>query len=259
MPVKKNNSLIKSLMILESFTPGSLHLSLANIYRITKIPKPTTFRILKTLTDLNYLKYDATQKEYCLGPKVLSLGYSTLQTIDSKEIIRPYLESLSKECNRTVNFCVLDDTEMVYIERIKAPDIVFLDIVIGSRIPLFSTAVGKVALAHMEEEKLEDILEKIKSDPKAVPFIRNRNRLYRMLEEVKLNGYALNDEEYRKGIRAIAVPVLNSDGIFGGINLVVASALESMDELRTKYASPLLITSSKISEALGYSALHERK
>jgi len=189
-----------------------------------------------------------------LGPKVLSLGYCSLQTIDSREIIRPYLETLSKECNRTVNFCVLDDTEMVYIERIKAPDIVFLDIVIGSRIPLYNTAVGKVVLANLEKKKIEDILEKIKSDPNAIPFISNRQRLYRILEKVKLNGFALNDEELRKGIRAIAVPIFSSEGIVGGINLVVASALESMDELKNKYALPLLITSKKISESLGYSA-----
>lgn len=252
MPFKKVNSLSRGLMILESFTSDTIRLSLAEISKITDTPKATAYRLLKTLTELNYLKYDSRYKEYYLGPKVLSLGYSVLRSLEIQEIIRPYLGSLSKECEKTVSFAILDDTEMVYIDRIRAPDIVYMDVTIGARIPLYNTSVGKVVMANLEKKNLLDILEKLKSDSNSGPYISNRKRLFSTLEEIRTKGYATATEEYRKGVRAIAVPVLGSEGIVGGINLVVAKDLVSMDEVINKYSALMIETSREISEALGY-------
>ena len=133
---------------------------------MTHTPKASAHRILKTLTELNYLKYDPKYKEYRLGLKVLSLGYSVLKSQEVQDIIRPYLRALSAAVQKTVNFAMLDETEIVYIDRIKAPDIVYLDVAIGARIPLYSTAMGKVVMAHNARKKPAGYPGKNKVRPK---------------------------------------------------------------------------------------------
>ncbi len=252
MPPKTVNSLARGLMILESSSHGSFRMSLAEISRVTHTPKASAYRLLKTLTELNYLKYDERHKEYYLGPKVLSLGFSVVQSLEIQEIIRPYLQSLSRACAKTVNFAVLDDTEMVYIERIRAPDAREFTISIGSRIPIYSTAVGRIVMAHMEAGKLKDILGRLDSGPDSAPFIADRPALFRRLESIRLRGYARADEEYLQGAGAVAAPVFDSEGIIGGINLVVARPMVTMDELDKEYAPKLVRAAREISHALGY-------
>ncbi len=249
------NSLNRGLLILECFTPKKQTFSLSEVTKIMGISKTTVFRLLNTLCELNYLKYDLPNKKYYLGPKVLSLGFSVLQSLEIREIAKPYLERLARECDKTVNLAVLDKTEMVYIERIKVHDIRDLNISIGQRITVYNTAVGKAVLANLEQEKIMGILKEIKKDLKISRYIgRNGDRLIKELDDVRRNGFAVNDEEYLKGIRAIAVPIFSPRGVYYALNVVVASELASVGELKKNYAPKLIKISKEISEATGYQA-----
>ena len=150
------NSLNNGLLILECFTPFKNNLSLSETCKLTGLSKATVFRLLKTLSQLNYLRYDSRNKKYYLGPKVLSLGFTVLQGMEIREIARPYIERLSEECRKTVNLAVIDGLEMVHVDRIRFPDVRDLNISIGSRIPAYNTALGRAVLAHQEKEKFKD-------------------------------------------------------------------------------------------------------
>ncbi len=131
------NSLNNGLLILECFTPFKINLSLSETCKLTGLSKATVFRLLKTLSQLNYLRYDSRDKKYCLGPKVLSLGFTVLQGMEIREIARPYIERLSEEFRKTINLAVLDGIEMVHVDRIRFPDVRDLNMSIGSRIPAY--------------------------------------------------------------------------------------------------------------------------
>ncbi len=254
MSTPKVNSLAKGLKILESFTLDTFRLSLTEISRMTETPKASTHRILKTLTELNYLKYDARSREYYLGPRVLLLGYSVMQSMEIREIVRPYLEELSRACNKTVNFAILDETEMVYVERIRAPDIHYFNIMVGSRIPLYSTAMGKSVMAFLGKKQLNDVLKKLDADEKSAPFIKGRRKLYQHLDEIRENRYSTASNEYIEGLKAVAVPVFNAVGVIGGINLVIANPTVTVQEMVDQYAPLLLKAGKEISDILGHTA-----
>lgn len=80
--MEHNHSLRNGLLVLESFTPRKRNLSLSDISKLNNLSKASVFRILKTLSELEYLKYRPEDKKYSLGPKVLSLGFSVLQTME---------------------------------------------------------------------------------------------------------------------------------------------------------------------------------
>jgi IclR family KDG regulon transcriptional repressor len=237
--------------VLESFTPRKQQLSLAELTKAIDAPKSSLYRILKTLCRVNYLRYDELNKRYSLGTKVLSLGFSVLQNMELREVARPLLEAFSRDCNKTVNLAVLDKNEMVYIERVRVPSIRQFNISIGSRIPVWNTAMGKVVLANLDPARLNKILDGLKRYHKDQI---NEKRLMKDLANVRKHGIAVNDQDYLRGIRAIAVPVFGEKGVVCGINLVSEPEEGTITELKRKYGAKLIKLGRELSEALGFRA-----
>jgi IclR family transcriptional regulator, pca regulon regulatory protein len=247
-----SNSLMRGLLVLERFSPEKPQLSLAELASVLEVPKSSLFRIAKTLSEMGFLRYDDASKRYSLGTRVLSLGFSVLQGIELRELARPHLESLSREFEKTVNLGILDKYEIVYIERVRVPGYRDFNIGIGSRIPVWNTAVGRAVLAYMEPEKLKPILSKLKGLPEFVAS-GGEEQLSASLKRVRLDGFAINDRDlYKKWIRAIAVPIFSAEGVACSINIVVEPEEVSVKELRKRYAPVLLKAGEKLSAALGY-------
>jgi IclR family transcriptional regulator, pca regulon regulatory protein len=252
-PEVSNSSLTRGLQILESFTEENQNLSLAQIRKATGTPKSTAFRLLKILNQLNYLKCDPETKKYYLGPRVLSLGFSVLQSMETREIARPYMQELSRTCNKSVNLLMLDGQRMVFIERIRVPGLRDVNVSVGSRIPVYNTAAGRSVLAYLPGEKLNEVIEDLKRDPEAVRHIgKDSRRLIEILNLVRRDGFAINDQESGKGTRAIAVPIFSRDGIACAMDLIVSPEEVSIDELKRDYLPILIKTGIEISESLGY-------
>jgi IclR family pca regulon transcriptional regulator len=242
------SSLVRGLLVLECFSPHKDNYTLADLSKLVDIPKSSLYRVVKTLSEMNYLRYDEQSKRYYLGTRVLSLGFSVLQSMELREIARPYLEKLSRECSKTVNLAILDKHEMVYVERVRVPGIREFNISIGNRIPVWNTAVGKAVLAYLEPEKLKSLLKQLRQ---VSEFKIGQSGLAKALERVRKDGYAINDQEFLRGIRAVAVPIFSPDGVNCAINIVVEPEEVSIDELRNYYAPKLIRVGKELSGALG--------
>ncbi|MGZ3648864.1 MAG: IclR family transcriptional regulator, partial [Syntrophales bacterium] len=107
-PKSSAGSLTRGLLVLECFSPQKDSFTLSDLAKLLVIPKSSLHRVMKTLSRMNYLRYEEQSKRYYLGMRVLSLGFSVLQSMELREIARPYLEKLSRECNKTLNLAVLD-------------------------------------------------------------------------------------------------------------------------------------------------------
>lgn len=248
------NSLSRGLLILELLTQRPFRLSQSKIQELTDIPKATLYRILRTLTELEYLRCDPESKKYSLHPKVLILGLSILENLEVREIARPYIEKLSREFNRSVSLLMQDGAELVFIERVKVPMLRDFNVGIGSRIPIYNTAPGKAVLANLNAEKLHEVVSLLnKKDPLAAPYLRNNyERLYNSLTEVREKGYAINDQESQKGLRGIAAPIFSPEGVVYALSISVPPEEVSVSELRSKYAPRLVAVSKEISGAIGH-------
>ena len=242
-------SLIRGLLVLECFSPTENSFSLSELSKRMNIPKSSLYRVVKALSQMNYLRYDVQSKRYYLGMRVLSLGFSLLQGMELRDIARPYMEVLSRESNKTVNLAILDKDEMVYIERIRVPSIRAFNVGVGNRIPPWNTAVGRAFIAFLEKEKVEAMLKKTQ-ESQGIKI--DEDALAKSLADVRRNGFATNDQEFQSGILAVAVPVFSSRGIICAINLVTEPEDVSIDVLKTQYAPKLLKIGRELSEALGY-------
>jgi len=183
------------------------------------------------------------------------LGFAVLSSLDLRDIARPYLEELSRITKQTVNLGILDNTEVVYIERVKKRRVVSSDFHIGSRLNIYLSSMGRAILAFMDHEEFNVLLNDILKNGQAVKYIgQNGERLMEIIEDVRHKGYAINDQEYFRGLRAAAAPVLNKKGMAeAAINMPVFSNMITRKELVEKYVPLLVKTAEDISMARGYS------
>jgi IclR family pca regulon transcriptional regulator len=186
----------------------------------------------------------------------MSLGFTVLSSMDLRHVAYPYLEELARTTDQNVNLAILDNTEVVVIERIKKWQMLDINIPIGGRLNCYQTSIGRAILAFLNQEKFLPILNTLLKDVEAVKHIGpNGRRLIKILKEVRLKGYALSDEEFIKGVRAIAAPIFNAQGeVEGAVYMPAFSHIVGQEEAIERYAPSLIETARKISAARGMPA-----
>ena len=242
----------RGLRILEAFSDQSPTLSLTEISSAAGLEKSTAFRSVHTLETLGYLVRDPQTKRYRPGLNVLRLGFAALNSMGLRQIAQPYLETLSVESGETTNMTVRDGPEVVYVARYKTTQIVSINLVLGSRLPVYCTSMGKAQLIDLSREQLSNLLGEGPYPELGPNTITSLDDLTRELERVRRQGYAINDEELAAGLRSVAAPLRNADGeIIAAINISVPSARVSRDKLEERLAPLVKTTAHDICLALG--------
>jgi IclR family transcriptional regulator, pca regulon regulatory protein len=251
-----SQSLERGLTILSSFSTRPL-LGVSELAREVGFTRSTTHRYVATLAALGYLEQDADTRKYRLGPRVLDLGFSAINSMELREISGPHLQQLSDETGYTVNMGILDGTDVVYIERCRSSQqgqrAIDLNLHVGSRLPAYCTSMGKVLLADMDEAERDALIGRIELAPLGPNTLTDRAALTAELERVREQGIAVNNEELAFGLRSIAAPVRGQSGsVVAAINLAVHRSWVSIEDLVTRLSPPLRHTAEAISHRIGY-------
>ena len=184
-----SQSLERGLAILSSFRSGSPLLGVSDLAREVGLSRSTTHRYIATLAALGYLQQDPATRKYRLGPRVLDLGFSAINSMDLRELAAPHLQALSDETGRTVNMAVLDGADIVYIERCRTSQRgqrdIDLNLHIGSRLPAYCTSMGKVLLAGLEPERQREVLEQVQFTQRGPNTLTELEDLLDELERVR--------------------------------------------------------------------------
>jgi len=247
------SSLARGLSILEAFDLDQPRMGITDLAKKTGLSKSTVYRFVQTLSSLGYIIPIAEGNRYALGPKVLGLGFSVLSSLELREIAQPYLMELSKQVNETVNLAVLDGWKLIYIERIKTQQIVNINLHVGTRLELYNTAMGRILAASQSKDWVSQYLKYLRQLPQAKSYWTNKGKkLLSILELVRKQDYAINNEELVLGLRSVASPVRNRESqVVGAVNIAVSSSLYSLQKLKQELIHPLKKTTQSISAALG--------
>ncbi len=260
MAIKAVESLRKGLGILEAFSAPRSTLSLQEISQMTSLPKATAYRFLQTLIALQYIHYFPESRSYRLGPKVMSLGFSTLSGLDIGNVAQPYLEDLSRKIDQNVNLGVLDGSEVVYIIRIKRHMILGIDLSVGSRLSAHNTAIGQAILAFSDSPIAERIGTELSRKSNSGEAGPRGELLRKRLDLVRARGYALSDGDYVSGLRSIGVPTFKGQGeVEAAINVPVFSQFCSRGKLIKDYLPLVQDVAKTISLLRGLDSTTDRK
>ncbi len=252
-----SQSLERGLAILSAFRSGRPLLGISELAREIGLGRSTTHRYVATLAALGYLQQDPATRKYRLGPRVLDLGFSAINSMELRELAAPHLQQLSDESGFTVNMAVLDGGDIVYVERCRSSRAgqreIDLNLHVGSRMPAYCTSMGKVLLAFLEPQQRDALIDGSTLQRRGPNTLTTRRSLQAELERVRREGFAINNEELAYGLRSIAAPVRGHDGaVAAAVNLAVHSSMVSMQELVARLTPALLQTAAEISATAGY-------
>lgn len=207
------SSLMRGLQILEFVaTQQSRGVTFSEIANHTGFPQSSCFRLLKELTESNYLIFDDKTRCYHLTMQVARLGAFVTEENELFKLLHPHLEKLRDDSDKTCNLGIMDNDRGMFLDVIYSrSNTIKLLSKIGASFPLHCTALGKVLLAYAEPLRKKKLLsmDLVPLTPRTIP---NKIYLEEQLEKVLEDGYATEHEESTLGIHCFAAPVFDYTG-----------------------------------------------
>lgn len=242
-------SLERGLAVIRAFDAEHRELALSDVARSTGLTRAAARRFLLTLVKLGYVNF--SQGRFSLRPRVLELGYAYLSSLSLPEVAMPHMEALVAEVNESCSISVLDETDIVYVARVPTRRIMSITLAVGTRLPAFVTSMGRVLLAGLPDDELEERLQRIEVVPLTSHTVTDKDALRTILVTVRRQGYAATDQELEEGLRSLAVPLRNASGtVIAALNVSVHASRASMAALRRDFLPLALRTASSVEEDL---------
>jgi IclR family transcriptional regulator, pca regulon regulatory protein len=251
-----SQSLERGLAILGCFTSERPVLGIADIAQELGMSRSTTHRYVTTLLALGYLEQGRSRK-YRLGLRVTDLGMSALNSTGLRENAHPFLEELRERTGYTIGLAVLDGTEVLYVDRARSwrrtERETDTGLYPGTRLPAHCTAMGKVLLAYLPEDVQDDLIPQLKLERNSPRTITSKQALRTELQHIREDGFAINEQELRPTLQAIAAPVRDeSREVVAAIGIAANPEAISVEELTDALGPHLISTAARISSRLGY-------
>jgi len=243
-------SVVKAFTIVEALAEEE-ELGVTQIARRTNLNKATVYRLLWTLKELGYLRQDRRADKYRLSYKLMAIASRITRSQDFVTVARPVLERLASEFRETVHLCVLDGTDVVHIDNVPAPRSLSFSVSIGSRDPAHSNALGKVLLAYLSDEEIDELYgcqEELTAYTDNT--IRTLSALKDEIRNVRLTGIAYDNEEHEIGLCCMGVAIEDGSGNAIAAISIAAPCARIRGETFRKAKSRLFEASREISSHL---------
>jgi IclR family pca regulon transcriptional regulator len=240
-------SLARGLIVIQAFTQQSPQMTISQLSVKTGLSRAAVRRCLYTLTKLGFAGAEDGSR-YSLRPRMLTLShtYTTSNTLSTAA--QPILERMSASLRESFSVATLDGEDIVYIARTQVSRVMAVDLHIGSRLPAYCTSMGRVLLAYLPTEQLEQYLAKAVLTPHTTRTITSVEKLRLALRNVRRNGYALVDQEYEVGLRSLAVPVYAASGrVVATLNLSGNAPRLSVLEMQSRFLNHLRNAANELS------------
>lgn len=242
--------LSRALYVLWSMAEDNHGWTLEDFAAHHDVSKASMLRILRTLESHHVIFRD--DDTYYLGSRVLDLSHAYLKRLELESVARPFMERLASETGQTVSLAILEGFEIIYVAFEKAQRELDIQSQIGARHPANATALGKVMLADRDPAALASELHGYTLTRLTHRTIHSVDALLANLEQVRAQGYALDDEERGIGIRCVAAPIRRSDGrVIAGIS--IAGAIFHMeDDVITSHIKHVCKAADAIAARFGF-------
>jgi DNA-binding IclR family transcriptional regulator len=219
----------------------------------TGFPPPTIHRITSTLVERRYFKQDPLTKRLSLSLQFLELGTRVQQRFNLTAIARPHLEKLMDQAKESVNLAVQDGDHVAYLDHVRS-DYSMLQLFTkpGARVPLYCTGVGKLFLSLWPLSQVEDYLKRTPLILHTSHTIVDKRRLLDELEQIRRQGYSVDNEEMEEGVRCVAAVVVDHRGKPAGAISISGAAMRIAPGKIRLYAKSLKTCSQAISKELGF-------
>lgn len=238
-------SLARGLAVIDCFSAANPKLTLSEVSRMTGINRAASRRLLLTLVQLGYVRSEGNR--FSLTPKVLNLGYAYLSVLSVPDVAMPHLRNLATAVGESAYLSILDGLETVCIAYFPVRRIWSMTITVGTRLPAATTAAGRVLLADLNQEWLQEFVSVNTSAQFTSHTITNREELMSELRAIRQQGWAFVDQELEEGIRVLAAPIRDPrDGLAAAVSVSQLAGKRSRQDTQAELLSPILETAQNI-------------
>ncbi len=242
----------KTLVVLDCLVEAGSEASLAELAQRSGLPKPTTHRVLRTLTELGYATANG-QGRYSVGPALLALAGKALSQRQIPRHARKALESLRDEVGRTVHLAVRSGRQAIYVDKIESRQPYHLVSHVGMSIPLHCTSIGKAILAAMPPDEADALLQSGPIEARTEKTITSHEAMMDELDRTRARGYAIDNEENESGVTCVGAAVYDSLGDVLGAVSVSALTVSLREGELARAAGAVRTAADEVSTSLGSS------
>lgn len=240
-------ALARGLQILACFDSGHMELGTAELAALTNLPQPTVWRLCYTLIKCGYLVQNTSNEKLRVGLGILRLGHSALWSVNRRELVLQQMQQLAHEAECAISLAVPKRNDMLIIERCTPQTMLILNLDVGSRLPIATTAMGWAYLAALTDDKRAPVI-------KTLRLPRNqhlREDIDAAVAQYRKCGYVSNASRFHPNINAIAVPIVTpgSDQVLA-INCGGPASVVRMDRLEREIAPPLIALAAAAAQAI---------
>lgn len=229
-------SVKKAFEIIQTIADSTAGLGVSELSKQLKMSKSTVHGITSALEDLGVLARGTLHKKYTIGYALLELNRKSYNRMALRDIARTPMERLMEKVGETVFLGVMNGDHITILDVVESHHAMKITSPPGTRLPLLAGATGKVFLGQIEGRKANEILRQIGSKRFTSKSVTDPKKYLKEVEEAKANGYAIDDEEYLLGVRAVAsaiqAPSLAPSAIW------VVGFTSSLDDLKMKNIIP---------------------
>ncbi|QIL83466.1 helix-turn-helix domain-containing protein [Diaphorobacter sp. HDW4A] len=242
-------SFARGLEVIRSFNANAPEQTLSEVAAQTGLTRAGARRILLTLQTLGYVTSD--ERHFRLTPKILDLGFAYLTSMPMWDLAEPLMDQLVEKVHESCSTAVLDDLEIVYVLRVHTHKIMSTNLSVGSRLPAFWTSLGRVLLAGLPEDDLQDRLARLPRKQYTQYTAMDDATLLTRIREAREQGWCLLNQELEEGLTSIAAPIKDRAGnIIAALNISGQSNRTSVEMMKNELLPQLLQTSQAISRLM---------
>jgi IclR family pca regulon transcriptional regulator len=232
-------SLDKGLQVLTCFGRAHPRLTVSEVARLSGATPASARRSLITLQALGYL--DSDGKHYWMLPRSLLVAHSYLSSRPMPALAQPLLDALSERTRESASLGQLLDDDAIIIARSTARRSLSTGLGIGSRLPAYGSAIGRVLLADLPPREAERRLRHMQRTPLTPRTVTTLPQLLELLERCRQDGWACADGELETGVRSMAVPVRDRQGVvIAAMSIAVRAERMGLREFREALLAPLM-------------------
>ena len=205
-------SAVRVLDILGALASSDQGLGFSHLARRLGLPKSSLHGLLAALTEYGYIAYDPTNRTYSIGLRLWEHGQAFPRQRNLLHEARRVMETIVHRINETVQLAMLDGVENVYLDKVDCSHPLRLQSEVGGRLPAHATGLGKVLLAELPPEEVRARFEGrslAAFTPRTATSLASLQAELRVIGE---QGFAVDDQEYTRGLRCVAVPVREGSG-----------------------------------------------
>jgi IclR family pca regulon transcriptional regulator len=239
-------TLAKGLAVLNSFGRHRPTMTLSQAAQAVDLSRATARRVLHTLVELGYV--EQTGRQFALSARIMQLGFAYISSQSWIDRAVPLMKALSERFHESCSAAILEGTEIIYVARIPARRIMSAALAVGSRLPAFHSSMGRIQLGFLEDAEIWRRLKSVRIEPLTPATITDLQALHERIRDDRRQGFSIVDEELERGLRSIAVPVVDRDGqCVGALNLSTHSTRTTRNALREAFLPELKMVAEQVS------------